>query len=119
MLDTSSGLPARLENYLRDSIGLTTEQYRQLLAGEPITKLLDVDETKEAAIFGGVWIHASAYGLLTTESVGSGGVLAGGTRWCVACSKAYASAISRASENGGPVNVTADGNGLTAVAWTL
>ena len=38
-------------------------------------------------------------------------MLAGGTRYCVACSNAYASAISRGSENAGPENVTVWGNG--------
>lgn len=57
--DSGLRLPARLENYLRDSVGLTPEQHRQLLAGEPITKLLDVDESKEVSVFGGVWINGS------------------------------------------------------------
>jgi hypothetical protein len=29
-----------------------------LLGGEPITKLLDADESKEVAMFGAVWIAA-------------------------------------------------------------
>jgi hypothetical protein len=28
------------------------------LKGEPVTKLLDVDESKEVAVFGAIWIHA-------------------------------------------------------------
>ena len=44
-------------------------------------------------------------------SLGSGGVLAGGTRCLVACSNAYASAISFGSENARPANVMSDGNG--------
>ena len=46
-------------------------------------------------------------------SLASGGVLAGGRRWRVACSNAYARPISRGSENAGPENVTPDGNGFT------
>jgi hypothetical protein len=54
-----AGLPLRLENYLRDSVRITADQHRQLLRGAPITKLLDVDESKEVAVVGAVWINGS------------------------------------------------------------
>ena len=50
-----------------------------------------------------------------TVSPGSGGVLAGGRRWRVARSNAYARAIRRGSENAGPENVTPDGNGFATI----
>jgi hypothetical protein len=50
--------PARLNTYLSDSINLTGEERRRLLSGEPVTKLLDVDESKEVAVFGAVWVDA-------------------------------------------------------------
>src|SRR6516225_2874418 len=46
-----------------------------------------------------------------TVSVGNGGALGGGTRWCVACSNAYARAISRGSLKARPENVTPAGPG--------
>ena len=44
-----------------------------------------------------------------TVSLGSGGALAGGVRWWVACSKANARAISRGSLKARPVNAIPNG----------
>jgi hypothetical protein len=51
-------LPARFDSFLKTSVKLTAEQLRQLLAGQPVTQLLDTDPAKEVAIFGAVWIQA-------------------------------------------------------------
>src|SRR5262245_52484745 len=51
-----------------------------------------------------------AYGR-PTVSPASAGVVGGGTRWCVACSNAYASPTSRGSLNARPENVTPAGPG--------
>jgi hypothetical protein len=53
-----SGFPPRLEAYLTKDVSLTAGQRRRLSAGGPITKLLDVDESKEVAVFGAIWINA-------------------------------------------------------------
>jgi hypothetical protein len=57
------GLPGRLGDYVGRQVNLDSDQYQQLLRGEPITKLLPGDPSKEVAIFGAVWIEApiSAY----------------------------------------------------------
>jgi hypothetical protein len=57
-LDVSPAFPPRLERYLTEGVRLTEAQKRQLVAGAPVTKLLDVDEGKEVAIFGAIWIEA-------------------------------------------------------------
>ena len=54
----ASPLPTRLENYLTSTVKLTQEERTALAGGEPITKLLDGDDTKEVAVFGAVWIDA-------------------------------------------------------------
>lgn len=50
--------PPRLDSYLTSIVALTPDERRQLLAGEPQTKLLDVDDRHEVAVFGAVWIDA-------------------------------------------------------------
>ena len=50
--------PPRIDGYFRDSVKLTLAQQRHLAGGHPVTKLLDADETKEAAVFGAIWIAA-------------------------------------------------------------
>ncbi len=57
-LDGSPAFPPRLESYLTERVRLTEAQKRQLVAGAPVTKLLAVDEGKEVAIFGAIWIAA-------------------------------------------------------------
>jgi hypothetical protein len=51
-------LPGRLESYLTNAVKLTPDERSRLDAGEPVAKLLDADESKEVAVFGGVWINA-------------------------------------------------------------
>ena len=51
-------LPARLDSYMKAYVKLTPEEQKRLLAGEPVTQLLESDPAKEVAIFGAVWIAA-------------------------------------------------------------
>jgi hypothetical protein len=61
-LDTSqnpsSGFPSRLDSYFKNAVRLTSGEQRQLAAGQPVTKLLDADASKEVAVFGAIWINA-------------------------------------------------------------
>jgi hypothetical protein len=52
------GLPARLDEYLSGTVKLTAEERTTLIGGQPVTKLLDADESKEVAVFGAVWVDA-------------------------------------------------------------
>lgn len=54
----SGPFPARLEAYLTTAVQVTGEERQRLLRGEPVTKLLDADATKEVAVFGAVWVSA-------------------------------------------------------------
>jgi hypothetical protein len=56
--NAASGLPPRLESYLTSTVRLTLDQRKALVRGAPVTKLLDVDSSKEVAVFGSVWINA-------------------------------------------------------------
>jgi len=51
-------LPSKLNNYLTRTVNLPAADRQQLLAGAPVTKLLDVDESKEVAVLGAVWVDA-------------------------------------------------------------
>jgi hypothetical protein len=51
-------LPARLGEYIARHVRLTATQHTQLLHGQPITRLLDADPSKEVSVFGVVWIKA-------------------------------------------------------------
>ncbi len=51
-------LPERLDSYISSYVKLTSKEQTRLLAGEPVTRLLDVDPSKEVAIFGAVWVNA-------------------------------------------------------------
>ena len=51
-------LPERLDSYIKSYVKLTSEEQTRLLAGEPVTRLLDADPSKEVAIFGAVWVNA-------------------------------------------------------------
>jgi len=53
-----AGLPARLAQYIKTDVKLTPEQETALLAGQPVTRLLETDPAKEVAVFGAVWIKA-------------------------------------------------------------
>ena len=51
-------LPPRLGEYIKTHVMLTPEERTQLLAGQPVTKLLEADPSREVAVFGAVWINA-------------------------------------------------------------
>ena len=55
----SSGLPARLAAYVTRTAKLSDDERSRLTGGEAVTKLLDVDESKEVAVFGAIWMNAS------------------------------------------------------------
>jgi hypothetical protein len=50
--------PSKLEQYFDSAGALSRGERQQLLAGQPITKLLDADASKEVAVLGAVWIAA-------------------------------------------------------------
>ena len=54
----SPTFPARLDSYVRDIVKLTAAEQKQLGGGEPVTRLLDADQSKEVAVFGAIWINA-------------------------------------------------------------
>jgi hypothetical protein len=54
----SSALPPRLDTYVTGVVKLTPEARQKLMNGEPVTKLLDGDASKEVGVFGAVWIKA-------------------------------------------------------------
>jgi hypothetical protein len=51
-------LPGRLATYVAQDVKLTTAQHAQLMQGQPVTRLLDGDPSREVSIFGAVWIKA-------------------------------------------------------------
>jgi hypothetical protein len=51
--------PRGLDTYLTSSVRLTPAERQSLLAGAPVTKILDADPSHEVAVFGAVWIKAS------------------------------------------------------------
>jgi hypothetical protein len=55
---TPSNLPSPLEGYLSTTVRPSASERKRLMNGRPIAKLLDADESKEVAVFGGVWIDA-------------------------------------------------------------
>ncbi len=56
--ETPQGLPGRLGRYVDQHVNLTPEHYSRLSEGEPVTKLLPGDASKEVAVFGAIWINA-------------------------------------------------------------
>ena len=50
--NASTRFPSQLDAYFKNSVKLTAEEQKQLASGQPVTKLLDGDETKEVAVFG-------------------------------------------------------------------
>ena len=53
-----NALPSRLEGYLAKVVRPTAPERARLIAGAPLTRLLDADATKELAVFGAIWINA-------------------------------------------------------------
>ena len=52
-----------LDEYIKQQVKLTADEHKRLQQGEPVTKMLPSDASKEVAVFGAVWINApvSAY----------------------------------------------------------
>jgi hypothetical protein len=55
-LAAQSSFPPYLERYLTRTVKLTDAERQQLLAGAPVTRLLETDPTREVAVFGAIWI---------------------------------------------------------------
>ena len=53
-------LPAQLESYVTKVVKLTPAQRKEMFAGQPVTKLLDADPSREVSVFGVVWVKAPA-----------------------------------------------------------
>jgi hypothetical protein len=53
-------LPPRLQSYVTQHVKLTSAQQATLAAGQPVSKLLEADASKEVAVFGAVWVNAPA-----------------------------------------------------------
>jgi hypothetical protein len=51
-----SALPARLETYLAEIIGVTPDERRALLGGGSVTRILEADPAREVGVFGAVWV---------------------------------------------------------------
>jgi hypothetical protein len=51
-------LPERLDTYIMKGAQLTSAQRTQLLAGQPVTRLLDADPSHEVGVLGAVWVAA-------------------------------------------------------------
>lgn len=51
-------LPGQLESYVTKVVRLTPAQRKQLFSGQPVTKLLDADPSREVSVFGGIWVKA-------------------------------------------------------------
>jgi hypothetical protein len=58
-------LPAQLDAYISKYVTLTPTQHLQLAAGQPVTKLLDSDPSREVAVFGAVWVNAPVAAYIT------------------------------------------------------
>jgi len=50
--------PADLETYFAKYVKIDATARAQLLAGTPVTKMLESDPSKEVAVFGAVWVNA-------------------------------------------------------------
>jgi hypothetical protein len=54
----ASPLPSRFDSYLKTVVKLSPEKRSQLLAGGPVTEILETDPSKEVSVFGAVWVRA-------------------------------------------------------------
>jgi len=57
---SATSLPQPLDTYLTKDAKLTSAQRTQLLAGQPVTRLLDADPSHEVAVLGALWVAAPA-----------------------------------------------------------
>jgi len=61
----SRSLPVRFDSYVKAHVKLTADKQKQLLAGQPVTQILETDPANEVAIFGAVWVNAPVPRYLT------------------------------------------------------
>jgi hypothetical protein len=54
----AASLPGRLDEYVTKVVKLPPAERSQLLAGRPVTRIMDADPASEVAVFGTVWIDA-------------------------------------------------------------
>ena len=54
----SGTLPGQLETYVTDYVKLTPSQRAQLMAGKPVTRMLDADPSHEVSVVGAIWVNA-------------------------------------------------------------
>lgn len=73
----AAAFPRDLDAYFTKYVKLDAGARDQLLAGAPVTKMLDADASKEVAVFGAVWVNAPVERYLTAvrdiEQFESGG----------------------------------------------
>ena len=55
---SAARLPAQLDEYLSEHVRLTPAQRTDLLAGKPVTRMLEADLSHEVSIFGAIWVNA-------------------------------------------------------------
>jgi hypothetical protein len=55
---SAASLPGRLDEYVMKFVKLPTAERSQLLAGRPVTRIMDADPASEVAVFGAVWVNA-------------------------------------------------------------
>lgn len=53
-----ASFPARLDSYLTNVVKLSEGERQRLLRGEPLTRLLDGDASKDVGVLGAVWVNA-------------------------------------------------------------
>jgi hypothetical protein len=54
----SRTFPAQLDSYFTDHLELTAGERQRLVNGQPVTKLVHAEASKEVAVFGAVWVNA-------------------------------------------------------------
>jgi hypothetical protein len=53
-----AAFPSRLETYFTNVVKLNADERRALLAGSPVSRILEADPAREVAVFGAIWIDA-------------------------------------------------------------
>ena len=56
----SGTLPPQLDAYVTTHLKLPLDVRARLLAGQPVTRMLEADPAREVAVFGAVWVGAPA-----------------------------------------------------------
>jgi hypothetical protein len=54
----AASLPGRLDEYVTKVVKLPAAERSQLLAGHPVTQIMEADRSSEVAVFGAVWVNA-------------------------------------------------------------